>query len=205
MGISHVAYEASSHGLDQHRAEGVPLAAAAFTNFSRDHLDYHETMDAYFEAKMRLFERLLPPGKPAVIWTDDPKSDEVVDRARGRGHEVLTVGRKGETIRLVEQSTTALGQTLMLEHGSEALSHRAAADRRLPGGQRAHRCRARARDRRRVGCDLFSHAARRAGARAAGARGDQPRRASRSISIMPIRPTRSRRRSRRCARTSKGD
>ena len=58
MGISHVAYEASSHGLDQHRAEGVPLAAAAFTNFSRDHLDYHETMEAYFEAKMRLFERL---------------------------------------------------------------------------------------------------------------------------------------------------
>ena len=58
MGISHVAYEASSHGLDQHRAEGVPLAAAAFTNFSRDHLDYHETMDAYFEAKMRLFEEL---------------------------------------------------------------------------------------------------------------------------------------------------
>ena len=60
MGITHVAYEASSHGLDQHRAEGVPLAAAAFTNFSRDHLDYHETMDAYFEAKMRLFDELLP-------------------------------------------------------------------------------------------------------------------------------------------------
>ena len=63
MGISHVAYEASSHGLDQHRAEGVPLAAAAFTNFSRDHLDYHETMEAYFEAKMRLFDELLPPGQ----------------------------------------------------------------------------------------------------------------------------------------------
>ena len=82
MGMSHVAYEASSHGLDQHRCEGVPLAAAAFTNFSRDHLDYHETMDAYFEAKMRLFEELLPPGKPAVIWTDDPKSDEVIERAQ---------------------------------------------------------------------------------------------------------------------------
>ena len=119
MGISHVAYEASSHGLDQHRAEGVPLAAAAFTNFSRDHLDYHETMDAYFEAKMRLFERLLPPGKPAVIWTDDPKSDEVIERSRKRGLDVLTVGRKGQTIRLVEQSPTALGQTLMLEHGGK--------------------------------------------------------------------------------------
>jgi UDP-N-acetylmuramoyl-L-alanyl-D-glutamate--2,6-diaminopimelate ligase len=124
MGISHVAYEASSHGLDQHRAEGVPLAAAAFTNFSRDHLDYHETMKAYFEAKMRLFDELLPPGKPAVIWTDDPKSDEVIERARRRGHQVLTVGRRGETIRLVEQGPTALGQTLMLEHGGK--THRLA-------------------------------------------------------------------------------
>jgi UDP-N-acetylmuramoyl-L-alanyl-D-glutamate--2,6-diaminopimelate ligase len=120
MGTTHVAYEASSHGLDQHRAEGVPLAAAAFTNFSRDHLDYHGTMDAYFEAKMRLFERLLPAGKPVVIWTDDPKSDEVIERARAAGHELLTVGRKGETIRLVEQTPTALGQTLMLEHAGKS-------------------------------------------------------------------------------------
>jgi UDP-N-acetylmuramoyl-L-alanyl-D-glutamate--2,6-diaminopimelate ligase len=119
MGISHVAYEASSHGLDQHRAEGVPLAAAAFTNFSRDHLDYHQTMDAYFEAKMRLFDELLPPGRPAVIWTDDPRSPEVIERARQRGHQLLTIGRGGETIRLVEQRPTALGQTLMLEHGGK--------------------------------------------------------------------------------------
>ena len=119
MGISHVAYEASSHGLDQHRAEGVPLAAAAFTNFSRDHLDYHQTMDAYFEAKMRLFDELLPAGRPAVIWTDDPKSDEVIARARRRGHQVLAVGRKGDAIRLVEQTPTALGQTLVLEHGGK--------------------------------------------------------------------------------------
>jgi UDP-N-acetylmuramoyl-L-alanyl-D-glutamate--2,6-diaminopimelate ligase len=116
MGVTHVAYEASSHGLDQHRCEGVPLAAAAFTNFSRDHLDYHETMDAYFEAKMRLFEELLPAGRPAVIWTDDPKSDEVIDRCKTRGHELLTVGRKGETIRLVERAPSALGQSLTLEH-----------------------------------------------------------------------------------------
>jgi len=119
MGTSHVAYEASSHGLDQHRCEGVPLAAAAFTNFSRDHLDYHETMDAYFEAKMRLFDELLEPGKPSVIWADDPKSGEVIERCRRRGHEVLTVGRNGDAIRLVEQSPTTLGQTLMLEHGGE--------------------------------------------------------------------------------------
>jgi UDP-N-acetylmuramoyl-L-alanyl-D-glutamate--2,6-diaminopimelate ligase len=119
MGITHVSYEASSHGLDQHRAEGVPLAAAAFTNFSRDHLDYHETMEAYFEAKMRLFEELLATGSPAVIWTDDPKSEEVMERARRRGHRLLTVGRKGETIRLVEQTPTSLGQTLNLEHGGK--------------------------------------------------------------------------------------
>ena len=116
MGVTHLAYEASSHGLDQHRCEGVPLAAAAFTNFSRDHLDYHETMEAYFEAKMRLFEELLPPGSPAVIWTDDPRSNEVIERCRSRGHELLTLGRKGETIRLVGQSPSALGQTLELEH-----------------------------------------------------------------------------------------
>jgi UDP-N-acetylmuramoyl-L-alanyl-D-glutamate--2,6-diaminopimelate ligase len=116
MGVSHVAYEASSHGLDQHRCEGVPLAAAAFTNFSRDHLDYHGTMDVYFEAKMRLFEELLPASSPAVIWTDDPKSAEVMERAQRRGHALVTVGRKGEAIRLVERAPTALGQKLTLEH-----------------------------------------------------------------------------------------
>jgi len=121
MGISHVAYEASSHGLDQHRCEGVPLAAAAFTNFSRDHLDYHETMHAYFEAKMRLFEELLPPGRPAVVWTDDPKSEEVIERCLSRGHRILTVGRSGETIRLVDQSATPLGQSLLLEHEDRSI------------------------------------------------------------------------------------
>ena len=119
MGISHVAYEASSHGLDQYRAEGVPLAAAAFTNFSRDHLDYHPSMDAYFEAKMRLFDEVIEPGGVAVVWTDDPKSGEVIERARRRGLELLTVGRSGETIRLVEQTPTPLGQTLMLEHAGQ--------------------------------------------------------------------------------------
>jgi UDP-N-acetylmuramoyl-L-alanyl-D-glutamate--2,6-diaminopimelate ligase len=124
MGISHVAYEASSHGLDQYRAEGVPLMAAAFTNFSRDHLDYHPSMDAYFEAKMRLFDEVIEPGKTAVIWTDDAKADAVVARAKARGLQVMTVGRKGETVRLVEQTPTPLGQTLILEH--EGKEHRLA-------------------------------------------------------------------------------
>jgi UDP-N-acetylmuramoyl-L-alanyl-D-glutamate--2,6-diaminopimelate ligase len=117
MGISHVAYEASSHGLDQHRAEGVPLKAAAFTNFSRDHLDYHPSMDAYFEAKMRLFDELLPADGTAVVWTDDPKSGEVVERVRRRGIALMTVGRMGESIRLVEQTPTALGQNLVIRFG----------------------------------------------------------------------------------------
>ena len=119
MGISHVAYEASSHGLDQHRCEGVELAAAAFTNFSRDHLDYHASMDDYFEAKMRLFERLLEPGRPAIVWTDDAKSDEVIARCEKRGLKVLTVGRRGSMIRLADQQPSALGQTLKIEHGGK--------------------------------------------------------------------------------------
>ncbi len=117
MGISHVAYEASSHGLDQHRAEGVPLKAVAFTNFSRDHLDYHPSMDSYFEAKMRLFDELLPADGAAVIWTDDPKSAEVIERVRKRGVEPMTVGRSGELIQLIEQKPTALGQDLVIRHG----------------------------------------------------------------------------------------
>jgi UDP-N-acetylmuramoyl-L-alanyl-D-glutamate--2,6-diaminopimelate ligase len=114
MGISHVAYEASSHGLDQHRAEGVPLKAVAFTNFSRDHLDYHPTMEAYFEAKMRLFDELLPADGAAVIWTDDPKSVEVIEHVRRRGIEPKTVGRSGEFVQLIEQTPTALGQNLVI-------------------------------------------------------------------------------------------
>ena len=79
MGISHVAYEASSHGLDQFRGEGIPVAAAAFTNFSRDHLDYHADMDAYFAAKMRLFDEVVDEGGTAVIWTGDARSAEVIE------------------------------------------------------------------------------------------------------------------------------
>jgi UDP-N-acetylmuramoyl-L-alanyl-D-glutamate--2,6-diaminopimelate ligase len=116
MGITHLAYEASSHGLDQHRAEGVPLAAAAFTNFSRDHLDYHASMDEYFEAKMRLFDELLGPEGTAVVWTDDGKSEAVMERVRRRGSSLMTVGRKGEAIRLIDQAPTPLGQTVTLAH-----------------------------------------------------------------------------------------
>ncbi|HKR23626.1 MAG TPA: UDP-N-acetylmuramoyl-L-alanyl-D-glutamate--2,6-diaminopimelate ligase [Allosphingosinicella sp.] len=117
MGITHAAFEASSHGLSQHRTEGLPVAAAAFTNFSRDHLDYHETMQAYFEAKMRLFEDVLEPGAAAVVWADDPKSDEVIARCEARGLRVLSVGAKGGTLKLMRRETTQLGQKLTIEAG----------------------------------------------------------------------------------------
>jgi UDP-N-acetylmuramoyl-L-alanyl-D-glutamate--2,6-diaminopimelate ligase len=115
LGITHAAFEASSHGLAQYRTEGLPVDAAAFTNFSRDHLDYHETMEAYFEAKMRLIEDVLEPGAKAVIWADDPKSGEVIARAKARGLEVLSVGEQGETLKLVGRETTQLGQKLTIE------------------------------------------------------------------------------------------
>ena len=122
MGISHVAYEASSHGLDQYRAEGVPLRAVAFTNFSRDHLDYHQTMDAYFAAKMRLFDEVAGKDCIVVVWADDPRSDEVIGHAAKRGLKLLTVGIKGEDIRLERRETTSLGQRLTLRHGGKAYS-----------------------------------------------------------------------------------
>jgi UDP-N-acetylmuramoyl-L-alanyl-D-glutamate--2,6-diaminopimelate ligase len=114
-GVTHLALEASSHGLDQHRLDGVRIAVGAFTNLSRDHLDYHDSMDSYFEAKMRLFEDVLDAGAKAVVWTDDPHSDEVIARAKSRGLELLTVGATGETLKLLKRETTRLGQKLTIE------------------------------------------------------------------------------------------
>jgi UDP-N-acetylmuramoyl-L-alanyl-D-glutamate--2,6-diaminopimelate ligase len=116
LGVTHVAYEASSHGLDQYRAEGVPVRAAAFTNLSRDHLDYHSDMDSYFAAKMRLFDEVVASDGTAVVWSDDPKSDGVVRRAKARGLQLITVGEGGNTIQLASRRTTALGQELLLRH-----------------------------------------------------------------------------------------
>jgi UDP-N-acetylmuramoyl-L-alanyl-D-glutamate--2,6-diaminopimelate ligase len=111
-GITHAAFEASSHGLAQYRTEGLPVAAGAFTNLSRDHLDYHGDMDSYFEAKMRLFDEVVGPGGAAVIWADDPRSGEVAIRAARRGLRLLTVGVAGETLALTSRTPTQLGQTL---------------------------------------------------------------------------------------------
>ena len=99
-GVTHAAMEASSHGLDQSRLDGVRLSAGAFTNLGRDHMDYHPTVESYMAAKMRLFDTLLPKGAPAVIFADDAWSDEAVRVARAAGLDVRTVGRKGDYLSL---------------------------------------------------------------------------------------------------------
>jgi UDP-N-acetylmuramoyl-L-alanyl-D-glutamate--2,6-diaminopimelate ligase len=115
-GVDAVAFEASSHGLHQSRIGGFSVAAAAFTNLSRDHLDYHGTMEAYFEAKMILFRELLADGGTAVVWADDAWSERVIAllAAERPGVRVLTVGECGADWTLIAREPTALGQVLRL-------------------------------------------------------------------------------------------
>lgn len=115
-GVTHVAMEASSHGLDQRRLDGVVLAAAGFTNFTQDHLDYHATFDAYFEAKMGLFTRVLADDGVAVINLDDPKGAQVAQICTDRGQEVIAVGRTDAArLRLMGQRFDATGQDVLFE------------------------------------------------------------------------------------------
>lgn len=114
-GVTHVAYEASSHGLDQYRAEGPRVAAGAFTNLSRDHLDYHGDMAAYFTAKLRLFSEVISDDGTAVIWADDDHAHRVVDLARERRLKLFRVGVAGEELRIIERTPSQLGQTLSVE------------------------------------------------------------------------------------------
>ena len=121
-GVSHVAYEASSHGLSQYRNEGVPVRAAAFTNFSRDHLDYHKDMEDYFAAKMRLFDEVVDDGGTAIIWHGEENSEwtrRAIEHAQKRALRVLTVGERGEYIRLAARTPTQLGQDLEIEFEGE--------------------------------------------------------------------------------------
>ncbi|NML92500.1 UDP-N-acetylmuramoyl-L-alanyl-D-glutamate--2,6-diaminopimelate ligase [Novosphingobium olei] len=115
-GVTHVAYEASSHGLDQFRNEGLRVVAGAFTNLSRDHLDYHATMEDYFAAKMRLFDEVVASDGAAVIWADDAWSQRAVEHAGRRGLRLLTVGEQGTAVRLLSRTPTQLGQVLEIEH-----------------------------------------------------------------------------------------
>ena len=121
-GVTHVAYEASSHGLSQFRNEGLRVAAGAFTNFSRDHLDYHETMDDYFAAKMRLFDEVVEAGAPAILWDGGDNSEwtrRAIEHATSRDLRVRTVGERGEFLRLAAREATQLGQTLTVEYEGE--------------------------------------------------------------------------------------
>lgn len=115
-GVTHLALEASSHGLDQHRLDGVRLSAGAFTNLSRDHLDYHPTLEDYLAAKLRLFTERLQPGAGAVIDVDSPAGRTVAEAASRRGLRVFTVGRDGADLGLLDASPHGFATWLTVMH-----------------------------------------------------------------------------------------
>jgi UDP-N-acetylmuramoyl-L-alanyl-D-glutamate--2,6-diaminopimelate ligase len=122
-GVTHAAMEASSHGLDQHRLDGVRLAAAAFTNLTQDHLDYHHTMEAYRDAKLRLW-LLTPAGAPAIVCADAPFAAEFEAAAQARGLAVLTCGWRAhaQDLKIKEIWPRPNGQRLVLHwRGREAV------------------------------------------------------------------------------------
>jgi UDP-N-acetylmuramoyl-L-alanyl-D-glutamate--2,6-diaminopimelate ligase len=116
-GVTHLAIEASSHGLDQYRLDGLRIRAAAFTNISRDHLDYHPSFEAYFAAKLRLFNELVEPAGAAVVEADHDHADAVIAAAKARGLSVSSVGRNGATIRLVDAARDGFFQMLRVAYG----------------------------------------------------------------------------------------
>ena len=111
-GVTHLALEASSHGLDQHRLDGVKITAGAFTNLSRDHLDYHPTIEAYLAAKLRLFAELVTPDGTAVINVDDCYAGQVIEAAKKHRLKVMTVGEHGDDIKLAGGSIEAFAQVV---------------------------------------------------------------------------------------------
>jgi len=123
-GVTHLAIEASSHGLDQHRLDGVRVSAAGFTNLSRDHLDYHPTLEAYLAAKLRLFSELLPSDGVAVVCADHPESAQVIAVVQQRGLRLITVGAAGDGIRLVDAQPDGFAQRLSVIHDGRRYSIR---------------------------------------------------------------------------------
>ncbi|MBB3808252.1 UDP-N-acetylmuramoyl-L-alanyl-D-glutamate--2,6-diaminopimelate ligase [Pseudochelatococcus contaminans] len=115
-GVTHLVLEASSHGLDQHRLDGVRFAAGAFTNLGRDHLDYHPDVEAYLAAKLRLFSALLPQGAPVVINADSPEAARVATVAQARGLPLIGVGVSGADVRLESVVREGFGQRLRIGH-----------------------------------------------------------------------------------------
>jgi UDP-N-acetylmuramoyl-L-alanyl-D-glutamate--2,6-diaminopimelate ligase len=132
-GVTHLALEASSHGLDQHRLDGVRLKAAAFTNLGRDHLDYHPTMEAYFAAKLRLFTELLPSGAAAVINADAGPAAEIIAATRASGRIVMSVGRRGEVLKLEAVARDGFAQALRVAYAGRSYELRLP----LPGDYQA--------------------------------------------------------------------
>ncbi len=118
-GVSHVAMEASSHGLAQYRLDAVRLAGVAFTNLTQDHLDYHETMDEYRAAKLRLFSDLAPKGCPAVVNADSDQRLFFEDAAQDAGLNVVSVGWRGADLKIEELMPKATGQRLFLDWRGE--------------------------------------------------------------------------------------
>jgi UDP-N-acetylmuramoyl-L-alanyl-D-glutamate--2,6-diaminopimelate ligase len=118
-GVTHLALEASSHGLDQHRLDGVRIAAGAFTNLSRDHLDYHQTIEDYLAAKLRLFTDLVTPNGTAVIDVDDCYAGQVVEASKKRGLKIVTVGVHGDDIKLVGGAIDGFAQVIDIAHGGK--------------------------------------------------------------------------------------
>lgn len=123
-GVTHLAIEASSHGLDQFRLDGVRVTAGAFTNLSRDHLDYHPSVAAYLKAKLRLFEDLVMRGGSAVVAADHPQTKAVIDAAGVRDLRVLTVGKAGRGIVLRSARIDGNAQRLDLEHAGRSYAVR---------------------------------------------------------------------------------
>lgn len=120
QGVSHAAMEASSHGLEQRRLDAVTLGAAGFTNFTQDHLDYHDGFEAYFKAKAGLFARVLPQGATAVLNIDDPVAPRLVEIAKSRQISVLSVGNADfADLRLLGQRFDATGQDVRFSYGGE--------------------------------------------------------------------------------------
>jgi len=115
-GVTHLALEASSHGVDQRRLDGVELTAAGFLNLTQDHLDYHGDMDSYRRAKQRLFETLLPRGATAVLNADSDAYGAFAGSAVVSGQTVVSVGRAGQGLRLAAREMTPRGQRLVVAH-----------------------------------------------------------------------------------------
>jgi UDP-N-acetylmuramoyl-L-alanyl-D-glutamate--2,6-diaminopimelate ligase len=115
-GVTHLALEASSHGLDQHRLDGVCIAAGGFTNLSRDHLDYHPSIEVYLAAKLRLFEDLIVPGGTAVICVDDCYAHRVAEAAKKRDLKIISVGEQGADIKFVGATIDGFNQIVTIMH-----------------------------------------------------------------------------------------